>query len=202
VLAVDRQQRRAAARDRAHEERAADDERFLVGEQQPLAGRGGGEARCEAGGADDRRHHGVGVGMRSELAQRPGAARHRGVDSGVAQPCRERAPFVGGRDRGVARPEANAEREQLVEPAVRGEREDLEAIGMRGDDVERREADPSRSRRARRRVAADRRSRASSSQHHQRERDRKHGQQAVDAVEDAAVARAAALLLSFARRCA
>jgi hypothetical protein len=39
VLAVDRQQRRATARHGANEQRTADDERFLVGEQQALARR-------------------------------------------------------------------------------------------------------------------------------------------------------------------
>ena len=38
VLAVDRQQGRAAALHRRHEQRAADDQRFLVGEQHALAG--------------------------------------------------------------------------------------------------------------------------------------------------------------------
>ena len=45
VLAVDRQQRRAALAHRLHEQRAADDQRLLVGEQQALAGARRGEAR-------------------------------------------------------------------------------------------------------------------------------------------------------------
>ena len=38
VLAVDRQQRRAVLAHRAHEQRPGHHQRFLVGEEQPLAG--------------------------------------------------------------------------------------------------------------------------------------------------------------------
>ena len=75
VLAVDRQQRRAAFRDRVHEQRAAHHQRFLVGEQDALAGARRGERGGQARGADDRREHRVDLGQRRDrrraLRRRP-----------------------------------------------------------------------------------------------------------------------------------
>ena len=55
---------------RIDEERTADDQRFLVGEQQALAGFGGGQARGQARGADDRRHDDVDLRVRGQVAER------------------------------------------------------------------------------------------------------------------------------------
>ncbi len=59
MLAVDGQQRRPALAHRAHEQLAADHQRLLVGQQQPLAGARGGQARAKPGRADDGGHHGI-----------------------------------------------------------------------------------------------------------------------------------------------
>ena len=141
VLAVDRQQGRAALRHGSHEQRATDDQRLLVGQEQTLAGRGGGQAGRQPRRADDRCHDGVCLRMRGELAQGAGAAHHLRRHARVAQTRREGARFARAGDGGVARPKAQAEREQLVEAAAGRQREDLEAIGMGGDDVERCRAD-------------------------------------------------------------
>src|SRR5437763_10233838 len=53
VLAVDRQERCAAVANGRHEQLTADDERFLVGEQNPLAGARCRERRTEARRTDN-----------------------------------------------------------------------------------------------------------------------------------------------------
>ena len=77
---------------------------------------------------------------------------------------------------------AQAEAGKLLPLAVRGERGDVEALGVAGDDVERRIADRTGG-------AEQADPCAASSQEHQRQqRGRRHrGQQRVDAIEDAAV---------------
>ncbi len=70
VLAVDRNQRRAALAHRLHEQRAGHDQRFLVRQQDALAGARGGEAGAQAGSADDRGHDRVDLRVRRDLAQR------------------------------------------------------------------------------------------------------------------------------------
>ena len=81
--------------------------------------------------------------MGGELAQRAGAAHDFGRYVGGAQSVGERARFGGAGDRRIAGPKAQALVEQLVEAAVGGDGEHLEAIRMRSDDVERRGTDRS-----------------------------------------------------------
>ena len=63
---------------RAHEQRATDHQRLLVGQQQPLAGARRSQAGRQAGGADDGRHHAVDLGVGRHVAQRLRAAEHLG----------------------------------------------------------------------------------------------------------------------------
>ena len=91
MLAVDRQQRGAALAHRLHEQRAADDQRLLVGQQQALAGARRGQAGRQPGGADDGRHHRVDLRMRGQLAQRRGAGQHLGAHARPAQALAQRA---------------------------------------------------------------------------------------------------------------
>ena len=75
VLGVDRDQLRAGRLGERHHELAADDERLLVGERDvdPLGQRD--DRRAEAGGADDRVEHEVGVRSRRRAARAPRARR-------------------------------------------------------------------------------------------------------------------------------
>ena len=84
-------------------QRAADHQRFLVGEQQALAGARRGEVGRQAGGADDRRHHRVDARAGGDVAQRLGAGEH---SVGSRRRC-ERCAQARGRV-GVARSTANA----------------------------------------------------------------------------------------------
>jgi hypothetical protein len=69
VLAVDRQQGRLVLAHGVHEQLAGHHQRFLVGQQDLLAGARGGQGRRQAGGADDGGHHGVGVRAGRDVAQ-------------------------------------------------------------------------------------------------------------------------------------
>ena len=62
VLGIDRQQLAAARVERGAQQRPGHHDRFLVREQQALAGARGRERRFEPGGADDRRDDGVAAG--------------------------------------------------------------------------------------------------------------------------------------------
>ena len=93
---------------------AADHQRFLVGEQDALAGARGGERRREAGGADDRGQHGVDLGQRGDLARAlpaPASTSRAAARRRASARC-ERARGV--RDRAAPRARAEA-------PAQRGE---------------------------------------------------------------------------------
>ena len=73
VLAVDRQQGRAAFLHRAQEQLAADHQRLLVGEQQPLAGPRRRQARTQPGGTDDGRDPAVArLEIEREVTVQPG----------------------------------------------------------------------------------------------------------------------------------
>jgi hypothetical protein len=141
VLAVNGEQRRAAPRRRRHEHGATDDERFLVGEQDALAGAGGGKRGPQTGRPDDRCHDGI------------RAAPCRGFDDtrlppedprrqpGARQRALEAARRLQIRHCGDLRPVAQAELRELLPLAVGGERRNAEPVGMAGYDIEGRVAD-------------------------------------------------------------
>ncbi len=78
VLAVDRQQLAPPSRTRGHEQSAGQHQRFLVREQDALAGSRRRQRRLEAGGADDRGHHRVGFGQGRDSAQTVGPGERPG----------------------------------------------------------------------------------------------------------------------------
>jgi hypothetical protein len=92
MLAVDGQQRGAAGAHRLQEQVAAHHQRFLVGQQQALAGAGRRQAGRQAGGADDGGHHGVDrfVRRRSFPAHLLAHSTRVGRPVGL-EPCRQRA---------------------------------------------------------------------------------------------------------------
>ena len=144
VLAVDRQQRRAALFDCRHEQCAADHQRFLVGEQDAFARTRGGERRCKARGADDRSEHRIDVGQRCGLGQRgcaAGDACSRTSDSDVAF---QSAAGIFIEQHGERRLVPPAQFTELLPIAMRRQCGDREAIRMLRDDIERRCADRAR----------------------------------------------------------
>ena len=142
MLAVDRQQRRAALAHRAHEQRAADHQRLLVGQQQPLAGARRGQAGRQAGRADDGRHHAVHLRVGGQVAQRLRAAAHLGGHAvraqRVAQP--RGAASLGHHGRSAAASAGTARSSSSMRwCALRPD--DLEALGVARHHVERAGAD-------------------------------------------------------------
>jgi hypothetical protein len=136
VLAVDRQQRCAGGADRGHEDRPGHHQRLLVRKQQLFPGARRGERGRKPGGAHDRRHHAGHFRVLDSRNQALGSGEHFGGQSGRrhAAPEDPRLSLVG--EHRERRTVDNAELEELVAPAVGGEREGTEPVGMPGDDVE------------------------------------------------------------------
>jgi hypothetical protein len=138
VLRIDRQQRRAAARDRRQHHVARRNQRFLVGQRHGLAALDRGHRRGQPGAADNRRHGDVGA-ARASLDQRVGTGRR--LDTRTGQ---RRAQFVQagriGHDGHAGRKLAR-ERRELVDLRMGGQRLDTEGIGIATDQIERRGTD-------------------------------------------------------------
>src|SRR5579871_4372799 len=137
VLAVDRQELRAAGRHRLEQQAPGHDQRLLVGEQHALAGPGGRERRGEPRAADDRRHHDACARPRGR-GREPALAR---LDPGPQPIGRERRrepprAVEVGEHREVG-PEAPALLGEGLPVAGGRERDHLEAPGVARDDVER-----------------------------------------------------------------
>ena len=184
MLAVDGQQLRAALLHGRKEQVAADHQRFLVGQQQPLARARGRQARGQARSADDSRHHGVDRLMGRHFFQRKLARQHLGRAGrlpGPSAPARGPAPSPA--------MTANCGRNCAHCCSIRStcvaalKREHLEAIRMPRDHVQR--------------VGAHRAGGAQDRDalfHHGDQRGQHHGQrqggqQRVDPIEHAAMAR-------------
>ena len=137
VLTVDRQQGRPVRAHRIHEHRTRHHQRFLVGEQHPFASAGSGERGSESGGADDGRHHAVGLRRHRDAVETGRTGQHLALDTGGAQAGVE----FRGRNRiehgGEPRPMFQALLEQPVDLAVRREPDDAEPVGMPRHHVER-----------------------------------------------------------------
>ena len=86
VLGVDGHDLAAARRARLGDDRARGDEALLVGEREALAGFQRAERRGQAGEADDRVEHDVGVGVRGELGERLGVVEARNARDRVGTP--------------------------------------------------------------------------------------------------------------------
>ena len=137
MLAVDRQERCAAVANGRHEQLTADDERFLVGEQNPLAGARCRERRTEARRTDNRREHRIDISQCCGFAQCCGAAfdaRRRAIACDIARQ-HPRGVFV--EQHRERRMKTATQRGELLRIAMSAQRSDGEAIGMLCDDVER-----------------------------------------------------------------
>jgi hypothetical protein len=166
---------------RVQEQLAAHHQRFLVGQQQALAGAGRGQAGRQAGGADDGGHHGVdrSPATRCPAPAAPASTRVRSPSDSSRVASSRRPPES--RHHGNGRPELQALLQHQVDLRSGAEREHLEAVRVAGDHVQRVDAD-----------------RAGGAQDAMRcfivrQRGQHHGQgqrrqQGVDAIEHAAVA--------------
>jgi hypothetical protein len=97
-----------------HEQLAGHDQRFLVRQQDFLAGARRGQGRGQAGGADDGGHHGVGVRAGSDVAQRLLAV---DVDRQAGQQLAQAGCRLGRADHGALRAEGAALGRQFVDAA-------------------------------------------------------------------------------------
>ncbi len=131
MLGVDRQQPPAAAPERVQHQRAAGDEALLVGQREVRPALERGEARLQAGRADDRVEDDVRPGRPHELDRALRALVHVPVED---RPRPRRRGRVAERD--VRRPVRVRGSDERLVLRVRGQRDDLQA-GMVGGDVER-----------------------------------------------------------------
>src|SRR5690606_37848369 len=139
--AVDRHDLGAGVADGGHDQLAGQDQGFLVGQQQALAGAGRGQGRAQSGGTDDGRDHGVAVGPGGQRLQGLVAGMGAGIQAGLAQPVAQAR--VQGRvgDHRVCGAMRDAQLQQGIDPATGGEDGGAHALWMAGDDIERGGAD-------------------------------------------------------------
>ena len=141
VLAVDGQQRRAVHARQFRQHRAGQHHRFLVGQQQALAGARGSEARLEAGRAHDGCHDDIDIRVRGHLGQRSRPLQHFSAAAGRSERILQRLGARGIGQHGEARLPLQALRQQLGDPAVGRQGNDFIAIRVPGQHVERAGAD-------------------------------------------------------------
>ena len=128
VLAVDGQQRGAGLAHRLHQQRPGHDQRFLVGQQQSLAGARRGERGTQSRGADDGRHDAVDFRESRDFLERLGAGEHARRRAARAQLLLRAARPRRVRERGIRHRETQRLLGQLGGIAMRAERDDAEAI--------------------------------------------------------------------------
>jgi hypothetical protein len=106
-------------------------QRFLVGEQDALAGAHRGECGRESRRADDRRQYGVDLGQRRNFRQAVGAGEHAGRHTIARELPLQLQGRRGVGQRGVSRTKAPAQFGELDDVRMRGERGHREALGCR-----------------------------------------------------------------------
>nr|GEU28237.1 hypothetical protein [Tanacetum cinerariifolium] len=141
VFAIDGQQDGAGFGHGVHEQLAGHDQRFLVRQQDFLAGAGGGQRGRQARGADDGSHHAVDFGSRRNRAQRGFAVFHFRGNAGGAQQAGQARGSVGRAHHGARGTEGNALGRQFVDAAVRGQGINGVALRVTGEHVQRGHAD-------------------------------------------------------------
>ena len=141
VLAVDRQQRRAAVCDGRHEDGPTDHERLLVREQNALARGGRRQRRAQSRRTDDGRKNGVGRRQRRGFDDARFSGDNAGRKTAPRQSVLERARRGLGSTAPRRRAEIAGTTRELFPLPMRGERRHREPVAMAGDDVERRVAD-------------------------------------------------------------
>ncbi len=139
VLAVDRQQTHAVLAHRASHDLAGDDQHFLIGEGDILAGLDRSERRRQTECTDQRRHHELGFGMGRDR-DRAFVAVHNG-DFERPNPIGEVARQLGGFDGDQLRAKAANLIGEQIEIAAGRHRDHAKAIGEARDHVERGDAD-------------------------------------------------------------
>ena len=134
MLAVDRQQGRAAPGDLLHDEPAGADEHLLVGEGDDGPPPDCGQGRRQPGRSDDARHYPFGR-TQSRFGKRIGTAGH--LDSGSRERLFQSRVVVRVGNRGESRPQSTRLLGQTLRVPVRGERLDLEAIRITRQQIDR-----------------------------------------------------------------
>lgn len=141
MLAIDRQQNGTAVTQRLHEQGTGHDQRLLVGQQHPLAGLHRRERRLQPCRPDDGGHYHVHLRVRCHFAQPTFAVQHASADAiGMQLILQYPRLRLITNDR-IAWSVLEAERTQLGKPTEAGQGENIVAIRMAGDDIERAQAD-------------------------------------------------------------
>ena len=125
VLAVHRQQGRAAAGNLLHDEPAGADQHLLVGKGDDRPPPDCGQGRGQPGCSDNARHYPF-CRTQSRFGKGIGAASR--LDPGSRERLFQHRIVVGVGNRGELRPQSTRLLGQTLRVAVRGERLDLEAI--------------------------------------------------------------------------
>lgn len=136
VLTVDRQQYSATAPHCLHEQGAGHHQRFLVGQQHLLARLDRRQGRTQAGGADNRRHHGIDLGSRSHLAQALLADQHLGARTCSCQTFTQLLCSLGRRHHGKYRGVTQAQCQQLLQARIAAQGKHLVTIRVTGNYIE------------------------------------------------------------------
>ena len=145
VLAVDRQELRAAVAHGVQEQTPGHHQRLFVGEQHALARSRCGQAGLETGGTDDGGHHRVDLRERGDSLQGARTRQHLGREAGRTHAALEQIGAARIHQHGILGSEADALLEHPLDLAVRGKRSHAEAVRMPRYHVERARADrPSR----------------------------------------------------------
>jgi hypothetical protein len=141
VLAVDGQKHCTRGTHSVHEQWASHDQRFLVGQQQPLARARGSERGAQARCTNDRGHDAIGITQSCYFLQHAFSRKDARPGSRVTQEIREIARRRLIRQSRIRRlPAANLLR-QLRDVTVCGERHEPETIRMAREHIERAFAD-------------------------------------------------------------
>ena len=141
VLAVDRHDLRAGGAGGGDHQFAGQHQRFLVGQQQALAGARGGQGRGQPGGADDRRHHGVALRAGDQAFQRRVAGVGTGGQPGGGQAIAQCRVGVRVGDHRMVGAVPRAQGEQGIDLAAGGQHAGPHPPGMARDHIQRRGAD-------------------------------------------------------------
>ena len=136
VLAVDGQNFRAAGRRGGEDVLAGEDEDFLRREREVFAGLERGEGRFETGGADDSDEDDVGAGQLREFDEAGEAADETSV-GGKGRGMRSRGGESGViKNADVAHAVSAGDGGEFFPVAAGGDGDELEFVGVRGDDAQ------------------------------------------------------------------
>ena len=141
VLAVQRQQHRAALAHRLHKECAGHDQGFFIGQQDFLASINRRQGRAQTCCAHNRRHHGIHVRIGRDLAQSCLADQYLSGQPGSPQIVLQTASRSRLWHHGKARRVTHAQGQQLAQTREASQGENLIAIGVTRNDVQGTEPD-------------------------------------------------------------